>query len=327
MKTYQQMLGFFAGMLLAFSAIASDPLPSWNDSSSKKAIIEFVEKTTTEKSKDFIPASERIAVFDNDGTLWAEQPIYFQFFFALERVKTLAPQHPEWKTQEPFASILKGDITAALADGEKAIIEVVMATHANTTTDEFATLVKDWIATAKHPKTGKKLTDMVYQPMLEVLDYLRANQYKTIIVSGGGIEFIRPWTEAVYGIPPEQVIGSSIKTTFEMRDGVPTLVRQPELNFIDDKTGKPIAINQHFGRRPVMAFGNSDGDLPMLQWTMAGTGPRFALYIHHTDAEREWAYDRKSHIGKLDKGLDIALSQKWSIADMKKDWKQIFPAQ
>ena len=284
-----------------------------------------MERVTTSASPDFVPPAERIATFDNDGCLWAEQPMYFQLLFALDRVKAIAPQHPEWREKEPFASLLKGDVKAALAGGEHAMLEIVTATHAGMTTEEFEQVVKDWGDTARHPTTMRPYTEMVYQPMLEVLAYLRANGFKTFIVSGGGIEFMRPWVERVYGVPPEQVVGSSIKTKFDMRDGKPVLVRLPELNFIDDKDGKPIGINTHIGRRPVAAFGNSDGDLQMLQWTTAGQGPRFALYVHHTDAEREWAYDRNSSIGRLDKGLDEALAKGWTVVDMKKDWKLIYP--
>ena len=316
-------------MALVLAGVAStraqDPLPSWNDTAPKKAIVAFVEKVTKEGSPDFVPVSERIATFDNDGTLWAEQPMYFQLLFALHRVEEMAPKHPDWKNKEPFASLLKGDVKGALAGGEKAVGEIVMTTHAGMTTDEFDQIVKGWIATAKHPITKRPLIEMVYQPILELLAYLRANGFKTFIVSGGGIEFMRPWTEKVYGIPPEQVVGSSGKTKFEMRDGKPVLVKLPEVNFIDDKTGKPIGINQHIGRRPIAAFGNSDGDLQMLQWTAAGSGPRFCLYVHHTDAEREWAYDRKSHIGELDKGLDEAAAKGWTVVSMKDDWKSIFP--
>jgi len=303
---------------------AADPLPSWNDGAAKKSIVAFVKNVTKEGSADFVPVAERIATFDNDGCLWAEQPMYFQAFFIFDRIKALAPQHPEWKTKEPFASVLKGDVKAALAGGERALMETVMATHAGMTTEEFEKIVKDWIATAKHPTTKRPFTEMVYQPMLELLTYLRANNFKTFIVSGGGIEFMRPWTERVYGIPPEQVVGSSIKTKFELRDGKPVLMRLPELNFIDDKEGKPVGINQHIGRRPIAAFGNSDGDLQMLQYTAAGKGPRFCLYVHHTDAAREWAYDRTSHIGKLDKGLDEARAKGWTVVSMKDDWKTIF---
>jgi phosphoglycolate phosphatase-like HAD superfamily hydrolase len=307
------------------TAQTADPLPSWNNGKAKKSIIEFVAKVTKKSSPHFVPPSERIATFDNDGTLWGEQPMYFQLFFALDRVKALSSQHPEWKDTEPFASLLKGDVKGALAGGERAMLEIVMATHAGMTSDEFAQIVKDWLATAKHPGTKRPFTEMVYQPMLEVLAYLRANGFKTFIVSGGGIEFMRPWTEKVYGIPPEQVIGSSIKTNFELRDGKPMLVRLPELNFIDDKAGKPVGINQHIGCRPIAAFGNSDGDLEMLQWTAGGTGARFALIVNHTDAVREWAYDRKSHVGQLDKALDEAQTKGWTVIDMKQDWKVIYP--
>jgi hypothetical protein len=312
---------------VAFTTTASravDSLPLWNEGPAKKAIVEFVTEVTTAGSPSFVSVPERIAVFDNDGTLWAEQPMYFQFLFALDRVKALAPQHPEWKTKEPFASLLKGDLKTVLAGGERALLEIVMATHAGMTTVEFKQIVTDWIATARHPKTGKLFTEMVYQPMLELLAYLRANGFKNFIVSGGGIEFMRPWAEQVYGIPPEQVVGSSIKTKFEMHDGTPVLVRLPELDFIDDKAGKPVGINQHIGRRPIAAFGNSDGDLQMLQWTTAGAGPRFGLIVHHTDAEREWAYDRQSSIGRLDTGLDEAKARGWTVVSMKDDWRSVF---
>jgi phosphoglycolate phosphatase-like HAD superfamily hydrolase len=302
------------------------PLASWNDGVAKTALVDFVTKTTTAGSPSFVTPAARIAVFDNDGTLWAEQPAYFQLLFMFDRVKALAPQHPEWKTAEPFASLLKGDLHGVAAGGEKALMALAMATHAGTTTEEFNAIVSEWIATATHPKTGRKYTEMVFQPMLEVLAYLRANGYKTFIVSGGGIEFMRPWVEQVYGIPPEQVVGSSIKTKFELRNGVPTLARLPELNFIDDGPGKPVGIQQHIGRRPIMAFGNSDGDLQMLQWTTAGPGPRFGLIVRHTDAEREYAYDRASKIGHLEQALDQAPASGWTVVDMKRDWKTIFPA-
>jgi phosphoserine phosphatase len=310
----------------ATSAFAqSDPLPSWNSGASKQAIVAFVDQVTSKGSSKFVPPAERIAVFDNDGTLWAEQPMYFQAFFIFDRVKALAPRHPEWKDKEPFASVLKGNIQSALAGGEHALLEMAMATHAGMTTEEFEKIVTDWISSAKHPVTGRLYTEMVYQPMLELLTYLRANGFKTFIVSGGGIEFMRPWTERVYGIPPEQVIGSSIKTKFEMRDGKPVIVRLPELNFIDDKAGKPAAIQHHIGRRPIFAFGNSDGDLEMLQWTAAGSGARFMGLVHHTDAGREWAYDRKSHIGRLDKALDEAIAKGWAVVDVRRDWNIVFP--
>src|SRR5215471_16429414 len=309
----------FAVMLVVALALTTaaarpaDPLPSWNEGPAKKSIVAFVTKVTTKGSPDFVQPAERIATFDNDGTLWAEQPMYFQPLFALDRVKAVAPQHPEWKDQEPFASLLRGDLKAALAGGEKAILEIVMATHAGMTTEEFEQTVKDWIATARHPTTKRPYTEMVYQPMIELLAYLRANGFKTFIVSGGGIEFMRPWVEKVYGIPPEQVLGSSIKTKFEMRDGKPVLARLPEINFIDDGPGKPVGINQHLGRRPIAAFGNSDGDLQMLQWTTAGPGARFALIVHHTDAAREYAYDRNSQIGKLDKAWDETALRGWTV--------------
>jgi phosphoglycolate phosphatase-like HAD superfamily hydrolase len=328
-------LAIFSVIALALGSICSglaigqapDPLPSWNDGQARQAIIEFVEKVTSTGSADFVPPAERVATFDNDGTLWAEQPIYFQLAFALDRVAALAPEHPEWQGKEPFASLLKGDLKGALAGGEKAILEIIMATHAGMTTEEFEQAVSEWIASAKHPKTGKLYTEMVYQPMIELLDYLRANGFKTFIVSGGGIEFMRPWTEKVYGIPPEQVVGSSIKTKYELRNGKPVLARLPELNFIDDKAGKPVGIHQYIGRRPIAAFGNSDGDLQMLQWTTAGKGARFALIVHHTDADREWAYDRNSPVGRLDQALDEAKEKGWTVVDMQNDWKTVFPFQ
>jgi hypothetical protein len=308
--------------LVAFSA---DPLPSWNDTAPKKAIMAFVEKVTKQGSPDFIPLPERIAVFDSDGTLWCEQPMYFQALFVFDRVKTLAPQHPEWKEKEPFASLLKGDMKGVAASGEKGLMELLAVTHTGMTTEEFTRTVAGWIATAKHPKTGKLYMEMVYQPMLELLAYLRANGFKTFIVSGGGIEFMRPWTERVYGIPPEQVVGSSGKLKFELRDGKPVLVKLPEVELIDDKEGKPVGIQSHIGRRPIAAFGNSDGDLQMLQWTTAGDGLRFALIVHHDDAEREFAYDRASYIGGLDKAWDEAKAKGWAVVSMKDDWATIFP--
>ena len=318
------LLAFVLAMAISAAAHAADQLPSWNEGQAKQSVVTFVEHVTTQGSQDFVPVAERIAVFDNDGTLWAEQPIYFQLAFALDRVKALAPQHPEWKGKEPFASLLKGDLKAALAGGEPAILEIVMATHAGMTTGEFEETVRDWIATAKHQKTGRLYSEMVYQPMLELLAYLRVSGFKTFIVSGGGIEFMRVFSEEVYGIPPEQVIGSSGRLKFEIRDGNPVLVKLPEIDFIDDKAGKPVGIQMHIGRRPIAAFGNSDGDLQMLQWTTAGSGLRFGMIIHHTDAEREWAYDRQSRIGRLDKGLDEAKAKGWTVVDMKSDWSQIF---
>lgn len=315
------------GLLSCVTANCQDTsdLPSWNDGKARQAILDFVARVTAEGTSDYVAPAKRIAVFDNDGTLWSEQPIYFQLFFAMDRVKDLAKDHPEWKEQEPFASILKGDPTTALAGGERALMQLVLATHSGMTTDEYEQIVSEWISKARHPKTGRLYTEMVYQPMLEVLEFLRENDFKTYIVSGGGIEFMRPWAEAVYGIPPEQVIGSSVVTKFVSKNGEFALERMPELNFFDDKEGKPVAINQHIGRRPIAAFGNSDGDLQMLQWTTAGKGPRLGVYVHHTDAEREWAYDRDSHIGQLKQGLVEAKENGWTVIDMKNDWKAIYP--
>jgi phosphoserine phosphatase len=306
------------------SGLAQEPLPSWNDTAPRKAIVAFVERVTKQGSPDFVPPAERIATLDNDGTLWAEQPLYFQLLFAIDRIKALAPQHPEWKDKEPYASLLRGDVNAALAGGERAIFSIMTATHAGMTTDEFETIAKDWLATAKHPTTGRPYTDMVYQPMLELLAYLRSYGFKTFIVSGGGVEFMRVFAEKVYGIPPEQVIGSSGTQQFEMRNGRPVLVKLAVVDFVDDKADKPVAIQRVIGRRPIAAFGNSDGDLQMLQWTCGASGPRFCLYVHHTDAEREWAYDRQSRVGRLDKGLDQANAGGWTVVDMKGDWKTIF---
>jgi len=320
-----KLMAIVLTMLLAgCHAVATDPLPAWNEGAAKQSVVTFVDKVTTEGSPEFVPRAERIAVFDNDGTLWAEQPMYFQLFFSLDRVNAMAPSHPDWKDKEPFASALKGDMNGVMAGGEKGLMEIIAATHSGMTTDEFDAIVKDWIATAMHPTLKRPYTECVYQPMVELLAYLRANGFKTYIVSGGGIEFMRPWVETTYGIPPEQVIGSSAKTKFVMRDGKPVLIKLPELGSNDDKEGKPVNINLHIGRRPIAAFGNSDGDLQMLQWIAAGTGPRFCMYVHHTDAQREWAYDRESHIGKLDKGLDEAAARGWTVVDMKRDWNRVF---
>jgi phosphoserine phosphatase len=311
--------------LTAAVAHAADPLPSWNDGPAKDSIVGFVSKVTATGSANFVPVSERVATFDNDGTLWAEQPMYFQLLFALERVRVLAPQHPEWKDKEPFASLLRGDVKGALAGGEHAIVEIVMATHSGVTTDEFEEIVKNWIATAKHPATKRPLTDMVYLPMIELLAYLRANEFKTFIVSGGGIEFMRPWTERIYGIPPEQVIGSSIKTKLEVRDGRSVLVRLPEINFVDDKEGKPIGMNEHIGRRPIAAFGNSVGDQQMLEWTQSGGGARLMMLVHHDDAAREFKYGAESKIGTFSDALMAEAKEKnWTVISMKDDWKHIF---
>src|SRR5262245_25375937 len=304
---------------------SADALPSWNDGPTKQAILSFVAKTTTSGSPDFVPPEQRIATFDNDGTLWCEQPMYTQLLFALDRVKELAPQHPEWKDKEPFASLLKGDVKAALAGGEHAIVEIIGATHTGMSTAEFEQIVMDWVRTAKHPVYKRPYTECVYQPMVELLAYLRANGFKTFIASGGGIEFMRPWVEQVYGIPPEQVIGSSVKTHYEMRDGKPVLMRLPEIDFIDDKDGKPVGINSHIGRRPVCAFGNSDGDQQMLEWTQGGPGARLMMLVHHDDAAREFAYGAESHIGTFSDALMAeAKAQKWTVISMKDDWKTIF---
>ena len=330
MKFLNYLILFFS-IIILFSCTEQTvqkqgPLPSWNDGKTKQSIIDFVNDVSNETSPNFVKPENRIATFDNDGTLWSEQPYYFQLQFALDRVKALAPDHTEWKNNPLFKAVLDDDIKKVLSFGEHGLLELVMATHAGMTTDEFALIVKDWINTAKHPKTNKLYKEMVFKPMLELLDYLRANRFKTYIVSGGGIEFMRPWSEQVYGIPPEQVIGSSIKTKFEIVNGKPVIVRLPELEFFDDKEGKPVAINKFIGKRPVAAFGNSDGDLQMLQWTAAGEGKRFMLYVHHTDAEREWAYDRESHIGRLDRGLDEANEKGWTVVDIKNDWKVIYPS-
>lgn len=312
-------------------AFAADPLPSWNEGTTKTAIIKFVEDVTRQGSATYVRPEQRIATFDNDGTLWSEQPLYFQLAFAIDRVKALAPKNPQWRSEEPFASILRGDLKAVAASGKPGLMQIIAATHAGMTIDEFDQVVRDWMKTARHPKTGRRYTEMVYQPMLELLDYLRANGFKTYIVSGGGIEFMRPWTEQVYGIPPEQVVGSSLKMKFEMRDGKPVLVKLADVDLIDDKEGKPVGIQLHIGRRPIFAGGNSDGDLQMLQYATiprdaTDTVPRFGLLVHHTDGEREFAYDRPSTIGQLDKALDEVPRRGWTIVDMKRDWRTVYPA-
>jgi phosphoglycolate phosphatase-like HAD superfamily hydrolase len=329
MRQLQVMKAWFLSALLilfmhGIVTATDDPLPSWNDGAAKTNIVTFVEKVIKEGSADFVPPAQRIATFDNDGTLWAEQPIYFQVQFALDRVKALAPKHPEWKNKQPFKALLAGDMKGFTAGGAKALAEVVAVSHSGMTTDEFRTTIEDWLATAKHPRFKRPYTDVVYQPMIELLAYLRAHGFKTFIVSGGGVEFMRAWAEKVYGIPPEQVVGSMGKEKFELKNGAPVLMKLPAVDFIDDKEGKPLGIQKFIGRRPIFAFGNSDGDLQMLQWTAAGSGLRFMGLIHHTDAEREWAYDRTSHIGKLDKALDEANSKGWTVVDMKRDWKRVF---
>jgi phosphoglycolate phosphatase-like HAD superfamily hydrolase len=328
-KTLQRVLPIVVLLLaLASQGVAqvADPLPSWNDGANKRAILEFVAKVTRQGDPAFVPPAERIATFDNDGTLWTEQPVYFQAAFAFDRIRALAPKHPEWKTKQPFKGLLAKDMKAVSASGEKGLLQIVAATHAGMTTEEFTKIVLDWIATARHPRFNRPYTDLVYQPMLELLAYLRANGFKTFIVSGGGIEFMRPWAERVYGIPPEQVVGSSGVTRLQMDpDGRPVLMKLPTVEFINDGPGKVQGINRFIGRRPILAFGNSDGDLQMLQWTAAGSGTRFAGIVRHTDADREYAYDRQSHIGRLDKALNEATKRGWLVVDMKQDWRTIYP--
>jgi phosphoglycolate phosphatase-like HAD superfamily hydrolase len=306
---------------------AADPLPSWVAGPTKSAIIEFVQSVTEKGAKDYVPPAERIAVFDNDGTLWVEYPMYTQLLFAFDRVKALAPKHPEWKTKQPFKAVLEGDKKTVAASGMKGIMDIMMATHSGMTAAEYEKAVTNWLATHKQPRFKRLYTECVYQPQLELLTYLRANGFKTFIVSGGGIQFMRRVTEEIYGIPPEQVVGSSVVSEFKIIDGKPVLVRMPKIFFIDDKAGKPVGIYQHIGRRPILAFGNSDSDMQMIQYTTAGKGRRLGLFVHHTDAEREYAYDRHSHVGKLDKVLDIAADNDWIVVDMKKDWKRVFPFQ
>ena len=305
--------------------IQNDPLPTWNEGNTKQAIFNYVMEVTNQESENFIPVSDRIATFDNDGTLWSEQPAYFQLLFAMDRIKALAPEHPEWKTQQPYKTVLEEDMKELGKYGIHGIVELIMASHAGMTTAEFETTVKEWLATTRHPRFDKSFTDLVYQPMLELLNYLRDNDFKTFIVSGGGIEFMRPWVEAVYGIPADQVVGSSIKAEFDYNNGNPVIKRLPEMDFIDDGSGKPIGIHKFIGKKPVFASGNSDGDLQMMQWTASNKYKSFILYLHHTDGEREWAYDRESPFGRLDKGLDEANEKGWTVADMKTDWRYIYP--
>ena len=328
MKLNLCILTFFAlTLMILSSATASqpqNPLPSWNDGPNKQAIIEFVTKTTDQNQASFIPPTRRIATFDNDGTLWSEQPLYFQAIYIFDRIRELAPEHPEWQQKEPYASVLKGDSKSALAGGKQALLEMVMGTHAGVTASEFSESVADWLASARHSGSGKPYTAMVYKPMLELLDYLRDSDFKVFIVSGGGIDFLRVFAEEVYGIPPEQVVGSSLKAKYEIRNGFPVTVKQDEVDFIDDKAGKPVGIHRYIGRRPVLAVGNSDGDFEMLEWTSAGEGPSLAMIVHHDDAKREWAYDRESHIGRLVRGLDEGPQRGWKIISMKNDWNLIY---
>ena len=322
------------GLVLAIAALpatvrAGEFLPSWNDGANKARIVSFVQTVTDPTSRSFVPPAERIAVFDNDGTLWTEQPVYFQLAFILDRVKALAPQHPEWRTQEPFKSVLAGDLAGVAASGEHGLLEMMAATHAGMTTDEFRTIVSDWLATARHPRFNRPYTELTYAPMKELLAYLRANGFKTFIVSGGGVEFVRVFSERVYGVPPEQVVGSSLRTQDEVRGGKPVIARLPEVEFIDDKAGKPVGINRYIGRLPILAFGNSDGDFEMLEYTSSAPGPRLGLIVHHDDGEREYAYDRKSSVGRLERGLDEAAQRGWVVVSMKSDWRTVYspPAQ
>jgi phosphoserine phosphatase len=304
--------------------VAADPLPSWKDGHAKQAITSFVTDVTNAASEDFVPPAQRIAVFDNDGTLWVEQPMYTQLAFILDRVKALAPVHPEWQEQQPFKAALEGDLATLGAAGNEGLLQLAIATHSGMTSAEFETTTLDWIGAARHPRFQQPYTQLVFQPMLELLEYLRGNGFKTFIVSGGGADFIRPWSEMVYGVPPEQVIGSQIQLAFQMRDGKPVLMREPKVIFIDDQAGKPVGIARHIGRRPILAFGNSDGDLEMLQWATGGAGRRLGLILHHTDGEREYAYDRKSPFGRLDKAMDLAPQNGWVLVSMKDDWSQVF---
>jgi len=316
-----------AALLLATLPAVADPLASWSDGASKARIVSFVQGVTDPTGKTYVPPAERVAVFDNDGTLWTEQPMYFQLAFILDRVHALAPQHPQWQTTEPFKSVLAGDMAGVAAAGEHGLLELMAATHAGMTSDEFARIVADWLATARHPRFKQPYDELTFAPMRELLDYLRANGFKTYIVSGGGVEFMRVFAERAYGVPPEQVIGSSIRTKYELRDGKPAIVRLPEIEFIDDKAGKPVGIQKFIGRRPILAFGNSDGDFEMLEYTTSGPGPRLGLIVHHDDGEREYAYDRKSTVGRLERGLDEAAQRGWVIVSMKDDWRRVYDAE
>jgi hypothetical protein len=330
LQGHHRLLPYLVAMLLCVTltwrvASAADSLPSWNDGPAKRAIVDFVTAVSSEGSPQFVSHADRIAVFDNDGTLWVEQPMYTQLAFALERVRVLAPHHPEWKTKQPFQAVLDNDLETLKQAGLKDMVELVLQTHAGTTVAEFQQIVTDWLSTARHPRFGRPYTELAYQPMLELLDYLRANGFTTCIISGGGVEFMRPWSLRVYGVPPQQVIGSTIRTEYRIVDGVPALVRLPEIDFVDDKAGKPVGINKFLGRRPIAAFGNSDGDFEMLEWTTSGDGPRLGLIVHHDDAEREYAYDRSSSVGRLDKALDAAPQRGWTVVSMQRDWKRVFP--
>lgn len=313
-------------VVMSASSLAEDPLPSWRDGVSKAAIVDFVAAVTKEGNQDFVPERHRLAVFDNDGTLWSEQPIYVQFAFVLDRIQELSPLHPEWKETEPFKSVLAGDIKGVMAQGEQGAAKLLAATHAGMDTAAFSDIVTAWVASARHPKYKRPYDSLIYQPMLELLSYLRANGFRTYIVSGGGVDFMRPWVEKAYGIPPDQVIGSTIGVTYEIQNGKPVLMRDAKIDFVDDGPGKPVGIYRRLGQKPIAAFGNSDGDYQMLEWVTAGEGRRLGMIVHHTDDVRESAYDRKSPIGKLEKGLDDAAAKGWYLIDMKSDWRTVFPA-
>ncbi|WP_295581297.1 HAD family hydrolase [uncultured Lamprocystis sp.] len=319
----RQILAFL--LLCSLSSVSADPLPSWQEGPAKRAIVAFVAQVTQAGGADFVPPAQRIAVFDNDGTLWVEQPVYTQLAFVLERLKTLAPEHPEWKSEQPFKAALAGDMPTLGEAGMGGLMQLLMATHAGMTTDEFAAIAANWIDTARHPRFQRPYTTLVYQPMLELLEFLRSSGFEVYIVSGGGADFLRPWAERVYGVPPERIVGSQIAQRFELRDGRPVLVREAKIAFVDDKEGKPVGIQRHIGRRPILAFGNSDGDLQMLQWTTGAPGRRLGLVLHHDDGTREYAYDRDSHFGRLDKALDLAPANGWVLVSMKNDWSQVFP--
>lgn len=324
LRTAQRLFAMLALLFLANLVQAQTPLPSWNDGPSRQAIVEFVAAVTQEDGADYVAPADRIAVFDNDGTLWSEQPLYFQLIFALDQIKVMAPKHPEWSQEQPYKAAIEGDRQALAASGTEGLLKIVGVTHTNMTTQAFSDEVKQWVKTAQHPRFKQPYTSLTYAPMRELLDYLRGNGFKTYIVSGGEVEFMRAWAQDVYGIPPEQVIGTTFVTEFQMQDGKPVLMRTPKLDYNDDGPGKPVSINKFIGRQPIFAFGNSDGDLQMLQWTMAGPGKRFAGLVHHTDAKREWAYDRESKIGKLDKALDEANSKGWVVVDMAREWKRVY---
>jgi len=319
------LLTVFLSTVLCAAPGDVDPLPSWKVGNSRDSIIEFVDVVTDISNANYVPVDERIAVFDNDGTLWSEQPLYFQFYYALSQIEKAAPAHPEWSDQEPYKTALAGNRDDILSLGTKGLVEIILATHSGMTNTEFRQSVQAWIAMAEHPTTQRAYSQMVFQPMLELMDYLRANGFQVYIVSGGGVEFMRAFAEGVYGVPPENTIGSNLGIQLEATEDGLVLRRVAEVSFVNDKAGKPVGIQRAIGRRPIFAFGNSDGDLQMLQWTVAGDGPSFAGIVHHTDADREWAYDRESRLGRLDKALDEGMERGWTIVDMRSEWSRIYP--